>query len=150
MKKVLLTVFAAAMSCAVFSQAPTVKLSEGTIISIELKESLSSKTSHVGDVIEFETAEPVIIGDRVILNKGLKVYGSVTQDEPAQTRGKGGILEFNINYLTLADGRIVKLTSLQRTKGKKVTFGYYFVKSKESVFEKGQAFKAFVSKDYDL
>lgn len=137
------------------------KLPEGTIVTVSLLQELSSKTNMAGEIIEFETSEPVIVGDRVLVPKGAHVTGKITESEKAKGMGKAGVLNFTIDYLTLPSGKIVKLTSEIKTKGDNKTGTavaeavlltplFLLKKGKNKKFEKGQQFKVFVAQDYDL
>jgi hypothetical protein len=136
-------------------------LYEGTILTLQLLQEISSKTANVGDVLEFETTEPVIVGDKVLVQKGAKVSGKITEAERRKGMGKAGILNFTIDYLNLPSGKIIKLSGEQKGKGKNKTGAavaeavlltplFLLKKGKNITFEKGQIFKAFVEKDYEL
>ncbi|MBD1364412.1 hypothetical protein IDJ77_11385 [Mucilaginibacter sp. ZT4R22] len=167
MRKLLLTAFAALLCCNLFAQAPapavtTKHLSEGSMLTVELMQALSSKTANSGDVLEFQTTEPLIVGDRVILNKGLKVSGRITECQKARGMGKAGSLNFSIDFLTLEDGRIVKLTDVDIKETGKTTTGaavaeavlltpfFLLKKGKNIEYAKGKVFKVFVAKDYEI
>jgi hypothetical protein len=134
---------------------------EGTIISLQLLTDINCNTSSAGDIIEFETNEPVIQGDRVIIPKGTKASGIVTLAEPRKIVGRPGKLNFTINYLNLANGKVIKLINEQKATGKNktgvavaeailLTPLFLLKKGKGVQFDKGQVFKAFIEKDTDL
>lgn len=148
---------------ALFSKAQdsTKVLTEGTVITIELQQDISSKTNHVGDVLEFLTSEPVIIGDRVLVAKGTPVSGVITDCAKAKGLGKQGKLNFDINYLRMPSGKNVKLTSEIKTEGKNkagtavaeavlLTPLFLLKKGKNIKFEKGHIFKVFVEETTTL
>lgn len=136
-------------------------LQEGTIVTLQLLQEISSKTANEGDILEFETVEPVIVGDRVLVSKGAKANGRVTDAAKAKGLGKAGTLEFTIDHLTLSNGKIIKLTSEYSAKGKQklgaaitqavlLTPLFLLKKGKNLKFEAGHIFKVFVAKDYYL
>jgi hypothetical protein len=55
----------------------------GNKIVITANESVSSKTSNSGDRFDASIAEPVVIGDRVVIPKGSKATGTVTDAKSA-------------------------------------------------------------------
>ena len=55
----------------------------GNKIVITADESVSSKTSNSGDHFDASIAEPVVVGDRVIIPKGAKAVGTVTDAKSA-------------------------------------------------------------------
>jgi hypothetical protein len=166
MKKLLLTAIAAVIGCAAFAQAPapvatTKHLSEGAVLTMKLMQAVTSKKSQTGDILDFELAEPYIMGDMVVLQKGLKATGHITESKKAKGMGKQGTLNISIDYLTLSDGRVIKLTSQQDNEGKNSTGAviagavvltpiFLFVKGKNINYEVGQVFKVYVAKDYEI
>ncbi len=55
----------------------------GNKIVITADESVSSKTSNSGDHFDASIAEPVVVGDRVVIPKGAKATGTVTEAKSA-------------------------------------------------------------------
>jgi hypothetical protein len=55
----------------------------GNKIVITADESVSSKTSNSGDHFDASIAEPVVVGDRVVIPKGAKATGTVTDAKSA-------------------------------------------------------------------
>ena len=138
-----------------------VNVSEGTPVSLELLQDISSKTANVGDVLDFETNEPVIVGNRVLIPSGAKAFGKVTEVERRKGFGKAGKLNFTIDYLVLANGKVIKLRNEIKGVGKNkagaaiaeaviLTPLFLLKKGKNVSFEKGTAFKVFVEQDYEL
>jgi len=65
-----------------FAPKPIV-VKAGNKIVITADESVSSKTSNSGDHFDASVAEPVVVGDRVIIPKGSKATGTVTDAKSA-------------------------------------------------------------------
>lgn len=143
------------------AQETTVKdsiyLEEGTIIKISLDKDINGKELNAGDKIEFTTTEDLIQGDYVVLHKGLKVIGTVTEASKSKGLGKKGKLSFSIDYLYLSNGKVVKLRN-EVTKNLNGSGGVVaatsvlltplalFIKGKNAKYEKGTVFEAFVDK----
>jgi hypothetical protein len=162
MKKVLL-LFAIIFPSILMAQDSTkkVSISEGTVVSLKILQDISSKSANVGDILEFETNEPIIIGDKVIIPIGTKAFGKVTEAAPRKMAGKAGKLNFTISYLNLANGKVIKLSNEQKANGKNkagaavaeavlLTPLFLLKKGKDVKFTKGQIFKAFVERDYEM
>ena len=66
----------------VFAPKPIV-VKAGNKIVITADESVSSKTSNSGDRFDASIAEPVVVGDRVIIPKGAKATGTVVDAKSA-------------------------------------------------------------------
>ena len=62
-----------------------VTLPEGTVLTVRLNETISSKSNHAGDKFTAAIDEPVEVGGRVVVPKGSTVSGTVTD---AKARGK--------------------------------------------------------------
>lgn len=136
-------------------------LQEGTVVSLTLLQDINSKKNTAGEIIEFETTEPVIIGDRVAIPKGAKATGKITESEKAKGLGKAGKLNFTIDYLTTPAGKIIKLTTEVKADGKNKTGTavaeavlltplFLLKKGKNKEFKKGDPFKAFIAQDTTL
>jgi hypothetical protein len=68
------------------SAAPAPKpivIDAGTVLSVTLDQSVSSKTASPGDTFDASLAAPVAIGDRVVLPVGTKAVGKVTVAQSA-------------------------------------------------------------------
>lgn len=138
-----------------------VYLSQGTVLTVQLMQDISSATNNEGDIIEFETTEPIIVGDKVLVFKGAKVHGKITESEKRKAMGKAGKLNFTIDYLTMPNGKNVKLSSEMKASGKNkagaavaeavlLTPLFLLKKGKTIKFEKGHIFKAFIGEDYQM
>jgi len=80
-----------------------VTLPEGTVLTVRLNESLSSKHSHAGDKFTATIEEPVQVGGKVAIPKGSSVSGTVTE---AKARGKikgSATLRLVLDSLTVKD-----------------------------------------------
>jgi hypothetical protein len=66
----------------VFAPKPIV-VKAGKEIVITADQSVSSKTSNSGDHFEASLAEPVVVGDKVVIPKGAKATGTVTEAKSA-------------------------------------------------------------------
>lgn len=151
----LLPVFATAQQ----DSTKKITLDEGTVVTLLLKQNLSSSKASVGDLVTFETSEPVIVGDKVLLRKGLEAYGKVTEAQKRKELGKSGKLSFSIDYLKLDDGRILKLTAQQKSNGNDKTGTavaeaavlsplFLLKKGKDVKYKIGDKFVAYLAEDY--
>lgn len=153
----------AMLPVALLAQSDSTKLMlpQGTIITVAILQDISSGDAKTGDILEFETTEPVIINDRVLVKKGSKVSGKVTEAAGRKGMGKAGKLNFSIDYLTMPNGKNVKLTTELKADGKNKTGTavaeavlltplFLLKKGKNIKYEKGHIFKAFVDEDFSL
>ncbi|HEV2103657.1 MAG TPA: hypothetical protein VGR58_12835 [Candidatus Acidoferrum sp.] len=92
-------------------------LANNTPIHLKLTKALSSATAHVGDVVELEVAEDLVVDGINVLTAGARVYGAIAEAEPKKRFGHGGKLAFGITSMTLADGEQVKVRCYQEASG---------------------------------
>lgn len=137
---------------------PATTISEGTIVKVSLNEDLSGKEVSVGQKINFTTTEDLIQGNFIVLKKGLKVVGTITEAAKSKGLGKKGKLAFSIDYLYLDNGKVIKLRSnvtknLNGSGGLVVASAVLlsplalFVHGKNAKYEKGEVFEAYVDEN---
>jgi hypothetical protein len=92
-------------------------LANNTPIRVKLIKTISSATAHVGDAVELDVAEDVIVDGVTVLPAGSKVSGAIAVAEIKKRFGHGGRIAFSINSITLADGEQVKVRCYQEASG---------------------------------
>lgn len=136
-------------------------LQEGTIVRIKVNENLDSRVSKVGDMVNLEVVEDVLIGKFVAIKKGSKATGRITEAVPAKWAGQKGKLDFEIDYVKAAGDRNVKVRSSNSNDGKSRMSGVIaaaaiinplilVIKGKDVTIPKDQVFNTYVDKDYQL
>jgi hypothetical protein len=63
--------------------APPIVVPSGTILSVTVDQSISSKTNNPGDHFDASLAAPVIVGEKQVIASGAKVVGTVTHAKSA-------------------------------------------------------------------
>src|SRR4029077_20432833 len=92
-------------------------LANNTPIRVKLNNAISSATAHVGDAVELEVVEDVIVDGVTVLPAGSKVSGAIAVAEIKKRFGHGGRVAFSITSITLADGEQVKVRCYQEASG---------------------------------
>ncbi len=92
-------------------------LANNTPIRVKLNKAISSVTAHVGDPVELEVVEDVIVDGVTVLPAGAKVSGAIAEAETKKRFGHGGKLAFSITSMTLADGEQIKVRCYQEASG---------------------------------
>jgi hypothetical protein len=149
---------AASVNVSANVSSSSVTLNEGSILKVALNDDISGKEVSVGQKINFSLAEDIIQGNTIVLRKGLKVVGTVTEAAKSKGLGKKGKLSFSIDYLYLENGKVVKLRSditkklngsgaLVATTAVLLTPLALFVKGKNAKYEKGEVFEAYVDEN---
>jgi hypothetical protein len=127
-------------------------LPNGTPIHVKLAKAISSATAKVGEVVQFEVSEDVLVdGIRVILI-GAKAGGTVTEAEPKKRMGHGGKLTLAISFVRLANNEKAAVRSFLETTGVSSAAGSLIplAHGKDVVFAEGTEFSAFVDGDVYL
>jgi hypothetical protein len=79
----------------------TITIPQGTVITVRLSDSLSSKTSSAGDGFAATVAEPVSIDGKTVIKQGATARGSVV-DAKSMGHFKGGaLLEVKLDSVTI-------------------------------------------------
>ena len=162
MKNLLITILSL-VPAIMFAQTDTtsVILQEGTMIKAALTQDISGKEVSVGEAVNFELSEDVTLNEKVIVLKGAKITGSVTEAQRSKALGKKGKLSFSIDYLYLANGKIVKLRGQSEKNlngnGAAVAAGAILLSpvallfhGKNAKYEKGEVFTAYIDKEVKL
>jgi hypothetical protein len=86
-------------------------LARQTQVHLKLGRTLSSATAHVGDEVNFEVSQDVIVGGVTVIAKGAPGFGTVTEAEPKKRMGKAGKLDVAVNSVVLANNEKIILRS---------------------------------------
>ena len=121
-------------------------------VHLKLGRELSSETAKVGQEVNFEVAEPVIVSGRTVIDKGAPAAGAVTEAEPKGHMGKAGKLNVSVSSVQLADGGKLALRSFGINTSNEAKSGISLPKlhGKEIVFPQGSEMTAYVDGDQHL
>ncbi len=89
--------------------AQMVTVQDGTPVRLRLERAVSSATAHVGEMIDFEVTEPVVVQDVVVIPKGSLAFGHVSKVEPKRRFARAGELEITVDSVRLSDGATATL-----------------------------------------
>ena len=103
---------AAASAPASAPVASVVSIPAGTSMDIEITDMLSTKTSKVGDKFALKLAQPLKIGDTIVIPAGITGMGEVIDVGKPGIGGKPGKLVIAGRYLTL-NGTNIAIRGLQ-------------------------------------
>ena len=121
-------------------------------VHLKLGRELSSATAHVGEEVNFEVAEPVIVNGRTVIDKGAPAAGAVTEAEPKGRMGKAGRLNVSVSSVQLANGEKMSLRSFGINTSSETKSGMSLPKfhGKEISFSQGTEMTAYVDGDQHL
>jgi hypothetical protein len=94
------------------ASAPAV-LHDGFPVQLALGRTVSSESDQPGELVEFIVKSDVVAGTTVLLPEGSSVYGKVIASRVDDRSGKGGMLEFRLESLKLANGQEIPLRTLR-------------------------------------
>jgi len=80
-------------------------LRNGTPIRVKLAKAISSASAHVGDSVEFEVLEDVLVDGAIVVARGANANGVIAVAEPKKRFGKEGKLAFSIKSVLLIDNK---------------------------------------------
>jgi hypothetical protein len=108
-----------------------VLLREGTEVHLKLAQTMTSKTSTVGEPVEMVLAEDLTIGEDVVVRKGARVLGAVVAGKQSEKqKSEAHELRVRADHIKVGDS-FIKLTGDQagigkRDKEKMVTYSILF------------------------
>lgn len=137
--------------------AGTVVLAQGTAINFRTMNTLSSKTTKLGERFELTVAEPVFVGDVMVVPSGARGVGEVTRVVKKGAFGRSGKLDTKLLYVTVGMQR-VGLTGTSNKAGSGGTAGTVavavlagvfsaFVTGKSAEYAPGTVMRAYVDGD---
>jgi hypothetical protein len=132
MRQALAIVLCLAMPAAMFAQnatpastnnaTPTTSpkgfvLEDATPIKLRINRTVSSADAHVGDTVDFEVLEDVMVNGVLVAPKGGLAFATVTEAQAKRRMARGGKLDINIDYVRLVDDEKAALRAVQSVKG---------------------------------
>jgi hypothetical protein len=97
--------------------APAFALLNDTPIKVKLLKTISSASAHVGDAVEFDVVQDVVVQGVPVVTKGAKASGVIAESEPKKRFGHGGKLAFRMTSVRLANGEQAKVRCYQEATG---------------------------------
>jgi hypothetical protein len=98
-------------------------LLDGTPIKLRLSRNASSESATVGESVDFEVLEEVMIDGVVVVPKGGTAIATVTEAVPKRRMGRAGKLELVLDYVRLADKGKAAVRAVKDAKGGSHTVG---------------------------
>jgi len=122
-----------------------------TAVRLKLVRELSSATAHVGEEVNFEVAQDVVVGGLVVIAKGAPAVGAVTEAEPKK-RGKGGKINVSVASVLLANNEKIAVRSfgIEQPADQKTGMGLSLIHGKDVTLAKDTEMTAYVDGDLRL
>lgn len=127
-------------------------LLDSTPVRMKLGKTISSADAQVGDEVNFDVSEDVVVDGLLVIPKGATALGVINEAEPKKALGRGGKLGVLIKSVRLADNEHVVLRSGDGRKGASSTAGVVIpmMHAKDIAFPKGMDFIGYVNGDTRL
>jgi hypothetical protein len=127
-------------------------LLDSTPVRMKLGRSLSSSDAQVGDEVDLEVAEDVVVDGFLVIAKGANAIGVINEAEPKKALGRGGKLGVLVRSVRLTDNQEAVLRSGGEGKGSSSAAGMVIpvMHGKDIMFPKGMDFTAYVNGDTRL
>jgi hypothetical protein len=141
-----------APAAAAASAASGFVLRNGTQIRLQLRQTISSATAKVGDHVEMEVVEDVIVDGLCIVAKSAPAVGTVSEAETKKRLGHNGTLGISLSWVLLADNTKAPIRGYQQAQGATATssVGITLSSGKDVSFVQGTEFTALVDGDVRL
>jgi len=132
------------------------ELKAGTQINVMLVNGLNSKLVSLGQTIEFQVVNDVVIDQKTVVLGGQKIQGIIVNSEKARGLGQEGKLDIQINQVLGVDGQTIPLTGILSKEGENRTteavvigalvfWPVLLLKGKEAILPAGSRFIATIS-----
>lgn len=92
-------------------------LEDGTPVKLRINRNVSSADAHVGDTVDFEVLEEVLVNNVLVVPKGGLAFATVTEAQAKRRMARGGKLDINIDYVRLVDSEKAALRAVKEVKG---------------------------------
>jgi len=127
-------------------------LLDSTPVRMKLGRTLSSADAQVGEEVDLEVSEDVVVDGFLVVAKGANAVGVVNEAEPKKALGRGGKLGVLVRSVRLANNHEAVLRSGGEAKGSSSTAGIVIpvMHGKDITFPKGTEFTAYVNGDTRL
>jgi len=107
------------LSMPVRAQASQFNLINGTVVPVELLNTVSTKTAQVGQSIQFRVLKDIVLANKLLIEAGTIALGEVTEVKEPGAIGKPGSVGINVNRVTTVDGTLVTLEGRKYMEGDK-------------------------------
>ena len=98
------------------SYSADIEIPEGTVVSLEFLDLLSSASATKGQKFNLEVVEDVLVDGILVAEAGVMAVGTVIDVQKRRMMGRSGDLNLSIDYM-LIEGKRVRLRASQSGKG---------------------------------
>lgn len=84
---------------------------------LRMTQSVSSATAQIDERVRFEVVEDVLVADKVVIPQGAQAWGTVIAAQKKKSFGRGGKLDFTIDYVKAVDDQNIRLRATRQRQG---------------------------------
>ena len=115
MRRCCVTVLVVLASLAAQTPAqPPFVLTDGTPLRVRLNRTVSSADARLGDPVDFEVVEDVLVNGAVVIQRGSRVMATVTEAQPKGLLGKAGKLNVSLDHARSVLGEKIALRAVKK------------------------------------
>jgi hypothetical protein len=143
------------LSFACLAQAPppqqsiekpkTVLLTEGTEVSLQMAQDVSSRGIKPGEPVELTLAEDLKVGDVIVAKTGARALGEVVQAKKPDFWGEAGEVSIRVHFLRVGNKK-VEIRGAIGSAGVR----YIIIRGSQGIIKTGTPVKAFVAADTEV
>ena len=131
---------------------PDFTLPNNTVVHLKLSKALNSASAHVGDHVQLEVTEDVVVEGFLVFSKGAVGTGVITDAEPKKRMGHGGKLGVSLKSVKLANDETAPVRGYQEASAGTSATGTVLpmVSGKDVAFAPGAEFTGWVDGNVHL
>lgn len=96
---------------------PEFTLRNNTALHLKVLQTLSSTGAHLGDKVQLEVVDDVIVDGLLVIGKGATATGSVTEVSPKKRLGHGGVVGVSVNSVRMSNNAEAAARGYHEAKG---------------------------------
>ncbi len=138
-----------------------IEVADGTMVEVQLLHTLKSGKDKKDSIVRYAVTRDVVIGGQLVIQKGARAMGRVTESKGAGMFGKAGKLEFTIESVEAIDGSSIRLRAEAGRDGKSnltaviagailLSVLMVFVTGKNVTFRQGTEFIAYTDGKFNV
>ena len=115
-------------------------------------QTLSSTSTHLGDKVQLEVVDDVVVDGLLVIAKGAAAAGSVTEVSPKKRMGHGGVVGVSVSSVRLSNNTDGPARGYHEAKGADSTTATVLpmVSGKDVALDQGTVFTASIDGDVKL
>ena len=128
-----------------FEEPKTLLLTEGTEVSLQMAQDVSSRGTKPGEPVELTLAEDLKVGDIIVAKTGARALGEVVQAKKPDFWGEAGEVSIRVHFLRVGNKK-VEIRGAIGSAGVR----YIIIRGSQGIIKTGTPVKAFVVADTEV